>query len=92
MVNSQVICKMKLPYQFSCKPYEGRYSCTDCWDTNRNDGLMLGENGFRCKRYEWECARVSPSGKFRTARTMDRFRLTFFRRQINEELERMERV
>lgn len=50
---------------------------------------MMGENGFRCKRYGWECARVSPSGEFQIVRTMDRFRLTFSKRQIHEELERM---
>ena len=92
MVQSQIICRMELPYQLS-DSYYGDYrmllSCTDCLDTNSNDGLMLGENGFRCKRYEWECARVSPSGEFQIVRTLDRFRLTFFRRQINEELERM---
>ena len=92
MVQSQIICRMKLPYQLfsdSCGDYVGWYSCTDCLDTNSNDGLMLGENGFRCKRYEWECARVSPSGEFQIVRTLDSFRFTFFKRQIHEELERM---
>jgi len=85
IVKSRVICEMELPYNLPPMIINERYFCTD---KGIRDGLIFGERGFRCSKHDWECSRIFPSGKIRIG-NMDRFRLTFFKRQINEELERM---
>jgi hypothetical protein len=84
IVKSRVICEMELPYDLPPMIINERYFCTD----RTKAGLIFGECGFRCSKYHWECSRIFPSGEIRIG-NMDRFRLTFFKRQINEELERM---
>jgi len=81
VIKSRVICEMKIPYpdgvSLSC---DGPYS------------LFLREEGFGCRASrtdeETSCYRVSKTGEILRG-SYDHLRFLFFKRRINEELERM---
>lgn len=97
----EVYCDKKLPHEGAETTYKygkkmsclhhahGKHSWSFC--------LMLEKEGFQCcyeSKYLSSCTRITPSGETRIDlqdSKLDRFKLIFFKRQINEELEKMRR-
>ena len=82
MVQSEVICKMSIPYKEISLGYRS------CSGPGR---LTFGEQGFQCDSFDYilsDCFRVTRSGEI-VNDNFDRFKMKFFRKAILIELDKM---